>query len=331
MGGQMSSIATTYLGLPLSSPTVISSSSLTSTVNGIRRAADSGAGAVVVKSLFEEQIDAEFSRDANSIDLSQHPEAAEYVQSMSKHQGPSDYLRLIESAKSTVDIPLIASINCVSPEWWSGYGRQIATTGADALELNIAIMPRSGESADEIENRYVETVRSIASQVEIPIAVKIGPYFTSLPRFAGRLQDAGARSLVLFNRFYQLDIDIDSETLSSGYQISAPEEMAGVLRWVSILSGQMTCELAASTAVFSGEDAIKMLLAGATSIYVCSTIYKNGYGQIEAVNTAISDWMRSKSYDTIEDFRGKLSQRQSDDPERYERLQYIKALTAATR
>ncbi len=325
----MSTIATTYLGLALPSPVIVSSSSLTNSVNGITRAAEAGAGAVVVKSLFEEQIDAEFARDAMAVDLSQHPEAAEYVGSMSKHHGPADYLRLLESAKRSVEIPIIASVNCVSPEWWTNYGSQIATTGIDALELNVAIMPRSGEPADEIENRYVETVASIASRIDIPIAVKIGPYFTSLPLIAARLRDAGAKSLVLFNRFYQVDVDIDSESITSGYQLSAPEEIPTTLRWTSILSGSIGVEIAASTAIYTGSDAIKMILAGAQVTYLCSTIYKNGYPRISEVNSEIEAWMSYKGYDSIESFRGKLRQSSSESPERYERLQYIKALTSA--
>lgn len=323
----MPSIATSYLGLTVPSPIVVSSSSLTSTINGIRRAADAGAGAIVVKSLFEEQIDAELARDRDAIDMGAHPEAADYIQSMSKHLGTDAYLSLLSEAKAAVGIPVIASVNCITPDWWTAYGRQIATTGADGLELNIAFMPRSGQSPAEIEERYVQIVSQVSSEVELPIAVKIGPYFTCLPEFADRLSRAGATAIVLFNRFYQFDIDIKVRSITSGYQLSAPEESANALRWISILSQNDSYELAGSTGIYTGEDAIKFILAGASSIYLCSTLYKNGYGRITEVNDKLDSWLAEQGFASVDDARGLVARDQSDAPERFERLQYIKALT----
>ena len=323
----MPSTAVHYLGLPLKSPIILSSSGLTNTANGVRRAAQAGAGAVVLKSLFEEQIEADAVLDSKDADYSIHPEAEEYIQQMGRHLGPESYLKLIAEARSAVDIPVIASINCVSPRWWGDYGSQIQTTGVDAIELNIALMPREGEAPPEVESSYLRIVERVRQQVDLPIAVKIGPYFTSLPRFAQALRRAGASAIVMFNRFYQLDMDIDEMRLAPGYQFSTPQEIHTGLRWISILSGTGGCELVASTGVHDGPGAIKMLLAGATAVQVCSTVYRGGYERITGMNDAIEAWMTDHGFSTIEEFRGRLSQTGSASPEAYERMQYIKALT----
>jgi dihydroorotate dehydrogenase (fumarate) len=325
----MASTSVRYLGLELRSPVILSSSGLTNSVTGIRRAAEAGAGAVVLKSLFEEQIDADSGTRTDDIDYSAHPEAEEYVRQMSKHLGPDDYLRLIDEAKRAVDIPVIASVNCVTSRWWGDYGRQIATTGADALELNIAIMPRGDTPPAEIEASYCRIVERVRTQTDIPLAVKIGPYFTSLPRFAAQLRRAGADALLLFNRFYQLDVNIDSIELSQGHQFSAPQEIHVPLRWISILAGETACELVGSTGIHTGADVVKMLLAGATAVQVCTAVYRHGYARITEMNADLSAWMDRHDFLSIEHFRGRASRIASHNPEAYERLQYIKALTGS--
>jgi len=324
----MPDISVKYLGLDLPSPVVASSSGLTNRIKGIQRCANAGAGAIVLKSLFEEQIESSLEV-RGEVDVTMHPEAEQYMTQMGMHLGPQKYLELIEEAKRTVDIPVIASMNCISGKWWGDYGRQIEAAGADALELNIAIMPRQeSESSDSIEKRYLRIVERVRKQVDIPIAVKIGPYFSSLIRFAVDLRKAGASALVLFNRFYQMDIDIEAESLSPGYQFSTPEEIYTSLRWISVLSYDVGCQLAASTGVHTAAGVIKQLLAGADCVQVCSTIYRNGIETITAINEELAAWMDRKKYGKISDFQGKLSQSNSDNPEAYERLQYIKALTA---
>jgi dihydroorotate dehydrogenase (fumarate) len=323
----MADTTTSFLALDLSSPIVLSSSSLTNTVSGVTKAAEAGAGAVVLKSLFEEQIEYDLQTEGAGYDYAMHPDAETYVRQMGMHLGPERYLELIADAKEKTGLPIIASVNCVTPKWWGNYGTQIAHAGADAIELNIAIMPRERDEAIDIENRYVKIVDKVRQQVEIPIAVKIGPYFTSLPNLAEDLRKAGASALVLFNRFYQLDIDIEDLALSPGYQFSTADEIYTSLRWISILSGVVGCQLVASTGVHTGADVIKQLLAGATAVQVCSTVYKNGYEQIRTMNTELVEWMDRKGFETIADFRGKLSQSVSEAPESYERFQYIKALT----
>ncbi|MFW5743813.1 MAG: dihydroorotate dehydrogenase-like protein [Spirochaetota bacterium] len=326
----MPSTSTRYLGLRMKSPIILSSSKLTSTMNGIRRAADAGVGAVVLKSLFEEQIEADSAQSSDEVDYSIHPEAEEYVRQMGKHLGPDRYLKLIAEAKSSVDVPIIASVNCVTSRWWGDYGRQIESAGADALELNIAIMPREREDAASVEDAYADIVKRVRDRVSLPIAVKIGPYFTSLQPLLERFHRAGATAAVLFNRFYQLDIDTENLELAGGYQLSAPEEIYTPLRWISILSGDTPLELAGSTGVLTGDDVVKMLLAGATGVQVCSTVYRNGYERIAEMNATLESWMQRHGFTAVDEFRGRLSQAGSDAPEAYERLQYIKALTGVS-
>lgn len=317
-----------YLGHTLRTPIVISSSGLTNTMSGISRAAEAGAGAVVLKSLFEEQIESTIETDGQEMELSMHPEAEQYISQMGMHLGPQQYLELIGEAKAAVDIPVIASMNCVTSKWWGNYGKQIEAAGADAVELNIAIMPRDeSEPAEAVEKRYLRIVDRIRQQIDLPLAVKIGPYFTGLPKFASELRKAGASALVLFNRFYQMDIDIEGETLAPGYQFSTPEEIYTSLRWVSILSGDVGCDLSASTGIHSADGVIKQLLAGATTVQMCSALYRSGFEIITQIHDELTAWMERKGYKSISDFQGKLSQSASDDPESYERLQYIKALT----
>jgi len=324
----MPSLSTTYLGLSLNNPVIASSSGFTGTIKGIKSCAQAGAGAVVLKSLFEEQIDYDLRGEKDEDELSMHPEAPEYVDRMGKQLGPSSYIKLVRQAKEETDVPIIASVNCVSSQWWTDYARQIEHAGADAIELNISIMPRSfAETAGEVEDRFVSIVQDVARSVRVPIAVKIGPYFSALPALAARLQGAGARGLVLFNRFYQLDIDIESMRLTPGYQFSSDQEIYTGLRWISILSGQLECELSASTGVHSATEAVKFLLAGAQTVQLASTIYRNGVEEITRILDGVQKWMQGKGYEEISQFRGILSQSESTQPEAYERLQYIKALT----
>jgi len=324
----MADLSTTYLGLSLRNPVIVSSSGLTGTLPGVKRCADAGAGAVVLKSLFEEQIDAEMSTQEEEYEVTMHPEATEYVQQMGKHIGPTDYLKLVEDAKKSAGIPIIASVNCVSSRWWTDYARQIQDAGADAIELNLSLMPRSfSQPAQEVERSLARIIEEVRKQVTIPIAAKIGPYFTSLPYFATQLRRAGLDAMVLFNRFYQLDIDVGRIELTPGYQFSAATEIHQTLRWVSILYDHIGCDLSASTGVHEGTDAVKLLLAGAQSVQVCSVLYRKSVDHIATITKDIAAWMDDKGFKTIGDFRGKLSQAESSMPQAYERLQYIKALT----
>jgi dihydroorotate dehydrogenase (fumarate) len=316
------------MGLKLKNPVVVSSSSLTGTAAGVRTCAAAGAGAVVLKSLFEEQIEQDAVPPDDDADVLMHPEASEYVQQMARYLGPRDYLDLIAEAKNTVDIPVIASVNCVSPKWWSDYTEQIERAGADAIELNISILPRGFTDASrEVEDRYVQIVREARSHIDVPLAVKIGPWFTALPGFASRLVSAGADALVLFNRFYQLDVDVDSLTLTPGYQYSAPQEIYQTLRWVSILQGDVDCELAGSTGVHDARGVVKLLLVGASVAQVCSVLFERNVQYLSTIVDDLAEWMKEHDFENVSQFFSRLSQANSDNPEAHERLQYIKALT----
>ena len=323
----MVDLSTKYMGLELDNPLVVASCSIVKTSDAVRRCADAGAGAIVLKSLFEEQIEVEAQKLEEHLWMASHSEAFDYVTNMGMELGPREYLKLIENAKKTVSIPIIASINCISSKWWLGYARQVAAAGADALELNIAIMPGDPKhSANELEKVYLQIVDDVKREIDLPLAIKIGPHFSAIPQMANQLAVHGAAAIVLFNRFYQLDIDIDKLELVPGNRFSSPDEMSLSLRWISILYGNANCDLAASTGVHDGHCVIKHLLAGATVTQLCSTLYIYGVEQLTYIRTQLEQWMQQHRFQTIADFRGKLSQSQSRRPEIYERLQYIKAL-----
>jgi dihydroorotate dehydrogenase (fumarate) len=323
----MVDLSTKYMGLNLHNPVVVSSCSLTNSVEGVCRCADAGAGAVVLKSLFEEQIRVETQDLEKYLWFSGHPEALDYVRNMSMELGPREYIDLVRESKSAVSIPVIASLNCVSPEWWADYAIQLEAVGADALELNIAIMPSDPErSSDEIERLYFRVLEEVKKRIDIPIAVKIDPYFTGMARVADEFSKRGASALVLFNRLYQLDINIDKLELAPGYRFSSPEEMNTSLRWIALLAGRVRCDLAASTGVHDGAGVIKQLLAGAAVVQICSTLYLNGLEQLDRILGYLENWIKEHNFDSVDQMRGKMSQMQSDQPELYDRLQYIKAL-----
>ena len=241
--------------------------------------------------------------------------------------GPREYISLLKEAKSAVSIPVIASLNCVSPEWWADYAIQVESAGADGLELNISAMPSDPDRSDEeIASIYFKILEEVKKCIEIPIAVKIGPYFTSMAQMADGLSKRGASALVLFNRFYQFDINIEKLELAPGYRFSSPEEMSVPLRWIALLSGRVKCDFAASTGVHDGAGVIKQLLAGAAVVQICSTLYVNGLERVGRMLGQLEEWIKGHEFESVGQMRGKMSQMESDRPELYERLQYIKAL-----
>ncbi|MFX0210022.1 MAG: dihydroorotate dehydrogenase-like protein [Candidatus Hodarchaeota archaeon] len=323
----MGDLNTTYMGLKLNNPIMVSSCGLSDSIDGVRKIASAGAGCVVLKSLFEEQMDMETRDIGQYIGHSWHTEAFDYVRNMGMQLGPNDYLKLIEDAKKAVSIPVIASLNCISPRWWSEYAKKLENAGADGLELNVAYLPSdSKRDSREVENIYYQIVEKIKEVVNIPVAVKVGPYFSSLASFAEELSRRGADALVLFNRFYQVDVDIEMITLKSGHQLSRPEEISLPLRWIALLYDRIQCDLAGSTGVHDGAGVIKILLAGARVVQICSTLYKNGLEEIEKILDHLAAWMKEHKFESIEQFRGKASKSQIEKPELWERLQYIKAL-----
>jgi dihydroorotate dehydrogenase (fumarate) len=323
----MINLSATYMGLNLKNPIIVSSCSLSHSAEGVKRLADAGAGAVVLKSLFEEQILSDIQKLEVSAEPVAHPEEMDYLRQMGMTHKSDEYLEMIEKAKEAVDIPIIASINCVSNSAWTDYAKYIEAVGADGLELNIALMPKkSDQHPEEIENKIYKIVEIVKHNINIPIAVKLGPYFTSIPRVASNTRKSGASALVLFNRFYQPDIDINTFEFQSKNRYSSPGEMSNTLRWIAILYKKIGCSLVANTGIHDGEAAIKQILAGAAAIQICSTLYINGLSQIENMIFYIQEWMRKNEYTRLDEFRGLISQKNALQPEYFERQQYIRAL-----
>lgn len=319
----MITLNTRYLGLNLKNPLIVSSSGLTASPEKIHSLEQSGAGAVVLKSLFEEQINYESGILVNN---GAYPEAHDYITNYARTNSVEQYLRLIESAKKKVNIPVIASINCISAAEWVSFAKDIENAGADALELNLFFLASQKEiSPDKTEHLYYELVTKIRDVTRIPLAVKIGPNFTNLTAIVNNLYLRGAGGVVLFNRFYEPDIDIENLKLTSSAVFSSPADIRQSLRWVGIVSDQVEkIDIAASTGVHDGDAMIKQILAGAKAVQVCSVLYQKGEDHIKVILAQLTSWMNKKGFQSIEDFRGKLNYRHIPDPSVYERSQFIK-------
>ncbi len=325
----MANLKTQYLGLQLKNPLLVSSCGLTGTISGLKICAAHGAAAVVLKSLFEEQVDADTGLDAGSAaSLAQQPDATEYLTELGKSHGPDNYLQLIKEAKQELDIPVIASVNCVSSRWWTDFTGKIADAGADALELNIGRIPAMhAEDAATIENEACEIVRTLKHQLGIPITMKVGPYYTSLPSLVDGLIAAGADGLVLFNRFYQLDIDTDKLTFITGNMISHPDELHLPLRWTALLASRIKIPISLSTGVHSGNDLIKAILAGATVAQVASVLYKSKVPYLAQMLADADAWLDTHGFANPQAIRGKMAANTPEAQAALGRVQYIKALT----
>jgi dihydroorotate dehydrogenase (fumarate) len=318
-------LATTYLGLPLRNPVVVGSCGFTASVNRIRKCADAGAGAVVLKSIFEEQIDQEVdSLMARSGDVSWHPEAAEYISSYGREGAVATYLDLLREARATVSIPVIASINCVTAGGWVEFARRLEEAGAHALELNVLVLPsdprRDGPACEKV---YLDVATRVTKLVSIPVSLKICFYFSGLAQMIRRLGQTGIAGLVLFNRPYPIDLDIEKMSVIPGAWMSSPEEISLPLRWMAILHGQSRCDLAAATGVHDGVGVVKQILAGARAVQVCSTLYRNGVEQIGAILQEVEAWMTRHKVESLAGVQGRLSRALSDNPAAYERVQFM--------
>lgn len=322
----MANINTRYMGLELQSPIIVGSSSLTGTVEKIKHLEEVGAGAVVLKSLFEEQTAMEAQSYHNGNEASGHrPEWDEYISNYVKQHNVDQVLTLVEQAKRQTKIPVIGSISCVSSSEWVSFAKKLESAGADAIELNMFILPVDVHQKGEgIENLYLETADKVKSAVEIPVSMKLGCYFSGLAYFMRKISRTGLQALVLFNRFYKPDIDLEKMEIKSADVFSSPDEIHNVLRWIGLLSGEVDSDLAASTGIHDGDAVIKALLAGANAVQVVSALYKKGPDYIKTINKRLSEWMDSKNFASIEDFRGKMSHAQTDKPMIYERAQFMK-------
>ena len=320
-------LSTTYLGLKLKSPIIGSSSTLTGSVESIKHCAEAGAGAVVLKSIFEEQIVSEIKREEGYTDVDiydSYPEAQEYLNTHMRGTELDFYESLVRESKKMVDIPIIASVNCSDKGEWIRIAKELQDVGADALELNIAIAAFDRDLDPRcIEEEYVDILTEVEKNINIPVSVKLGDHFTNISRVAFGLAKAGAKGLVLFNRFYNPDINVEKMKVVPGNSISAPEENHNTLRWISLLSSQgIPCELSASRGVYTGEDAVKQILAGAKSVQVCSTLYRNGIDYIKQINADVEAWMDRHGFESVDDFRGIVNKK--EDIKVVERLQYLR-------
>lgn len=339
----MADLSTQYLGLKLKNPVIIGSSGMTGTIAGVKHAAESGAGAVVLKSIFEEQIlhemDSYLTESEKESSHSFHKgyqsvlsdreydyeEAYSYLTDHAKDLTLQKYLTYVSDAKKAVDIPIIASINCATAYDWHYFARRIEEAGADALELNVYVLPsNTTKSSAENEKVYFDILEAVLKQVKIPVSLKIGYYFSGLATTAIELSKTGIGSLVLFNRPFHPDIDINSLEVNSKFLLSDPSEYSHVLRWIALLSGRVECPLVATTGIHSAETAVKQLLAGATAIEVVSAMYKHGNAAITDIITGIGSWMDEKGYKSIDDFRGKMNQQSIANPAEFERVQFMR-------
>jgi dihydroorotate dehydrogenase (fumarate) len=324
-------LSTTYLGYKLRSPLVASASPLSETVDGIKRLEDAGAGAVVLFSLFEEQLRQEqlalhhfltYGTESHAEALSYFPEPKQF---RANSQG---YLDLIHKAKNAVSIPIIGSLNGTTPGKWVKFAKEIEDAGADALELNLYNLPTDLDMpGSQVEQNDLEIVMAVCDAINLPVAVKLSPYFSNMANMAKRFDDAGAAALVLFNRFYQPDIDLETLEVRPHLLLSTPQAQRLPLRWIAILFGHLRADLAATGGIHTGLDAAKMLLAGATVTMMASALLTNGSHYLHTVENELLAWMKEHEYESVAQVRGALSQQYTQDPAAYERAQYMKALT----
>jgi dihydroorotate dehydrogenase (fumarate) len=323
-------LTTRYLGLNLRTPLVPSASPLSHEVDGIKRLEDAGAAAVVLYSLFEEQVrnDLEmvqyhlmYGSESFAEAITYFPKPAEFI------TGPEEYLDIVRKAKDSVRIPVIASLNGVAIGGWIDYAKNIQQAGADALELNIYSIPAElDRTAAEIEQTYIDILKAVKSVVSIPVALKLSPYFSNMANMTKRLDQAGADGLVLFNRFYQPDINLEALEVQAKIHLSTPQDMRLPLRWIAILYGRIKADLAATSGIHNAADVLKMLMVGADVTMLCSVLLEKGLGTIRQIETEMSDWLADHDYQSVRQLQGSMSQKHCADPAAFERAQYMRTL-----
>ncbi len=320
----------TYMGMKLDSPIIVSACTLSEQVDNIVKMEDNGAGAVVMFSLFEEQIRKEEARFKGVMSETTYafPEALDYFPDLDDFNvGVDEYLENIRKAKERVKIPIIGSLNGITTEGWIDYSKLMEQAGADAIEVNIFFIPGDiAMSSSEVEHRYLNIIETIKQTVKIPVAVKLNPYFSATGNMALRMKNAGADALVLFNRFYQPDFDINELVIKTDLHYSESNEIRLPLLWIALLYGKVQLSLAATTGVQSAVEVVKYLLAGADVVMTASSLYKNGISYLKTMNKELQDWMYMMGFEYIEAFKGSMSQQNISDPIAYERANYIKIL-----
>jgi len=324
-------LSTQYLGLKLRTPLVVSASPLSEEIDTIKQMEDNGASAVVLYSLFEEQLRQDTRELVQSLEHGtfSNPEALTYFPEPEQFNlGPEEYLEHIAKAKSAVKIPVIASVNGSSVGGWTQYAKAIQQAGADALELNIYYIPTDLElTSAQVEQNYLDILKAVKSKVSIPVAVKLSPFFTNFANMAKRLDVAGADGLVLFNRFYQPDIDLDALEIKPNILLSTPMAMRVPLRWIALLFGKLDASLAATSGIHRASDVLKMLMAGADVTMLCSTLLRHSVRQIAVIERDLVAWMEEHDYTSVTQLKGSLSQKNCAEPSAFERAQYMRAIT----
>ncbi|HNY90064.1 MAG TPA: dihydroorotate dehydrogenase-like protein [bacterium] len=328
-------LTTTYMGLKLKNPLVPSASPLSKNLDTIKNLEDAGASAIVLYSLFEEQISFEaeeldhflsYGTDSFAEALTYFPEAQEY------RLGPEGYLEHIRKAKEATGIPIIASLNGVSTGGWIDYARKMEQAGADGLELNVYMLATDPvRTSAEIEQVYIDVLKAVKSSVKIPVAMKLSPFFSATAAMAKRLDDAGADALVLFNRFYQPDLDLEALEVKPGVVLSSPEELRLPLRWIAILFGRIKASMAGTSGVHTATDALKLIMAGADVANLCAVLLKHGPAHLGKILDEMEKWLEEHEYTNLRMARGSMSQKNVAEPAAYERANYIKALNSYTR
>jgi len=328
----MIDLSTNYLGLKLKNPVVVSASPLTEKLENFPRLEDAGASAIVMYSLFEEQIEAESENIDSALEYgtNSYAESTSYLPDMPKyHIGPDRYLDLLRKGKAAVSIPVIASLNGSSPGGWVRYSEYMEQAGADALELNIYSIPTDpNTTGSQLEQGYCDLVSQIRSSIRIPVAVKLGPYFSSMPNMARRLERAGASALVLFNRFYQPDLDLENLEVIPNLVLSNPYELLLRLHWVAILYGQVRLDLAVTGGVHTGQEVLKAMMAGARVAMMTSALLKHGIDHLKDVQAYLLAWMEDHEYESIRQMQGSMARKSVSNPAAFERANYMKVLSS---
>jgi dihydroorotate dehydrogenase (fumarate) len=324
-------VSTKYLGMKLKSPLVASASPLSEDIDNIKRLEDAGIGAVVLYSLFEEQLRLEQEEynfhttqgtDAFAESLSYFPEVEDYK------LGPELYLEHIQKAKAAVDVPIIASLNGSTIGGWTDFAREFESAGADAIELNIYYIPTDPDlTGQEVEQQYIDILKAVKGAVKIPVALKFSPFFSNFSNMAAKMDAAGVDGMVLFNRFYQPDIDLDEFEVKPNLQLSQSTTMRLPMRWIAILKDRVKADLAATTGIHTGTDVIKMLMVGASATMLCSSLLKHGINHVKNIEDHMKQWMSENNYVSVGEMQGSMSQKKTADPSSFERAQYMKAIT----
>lgn len=325
----MADLSTSYMGIELKNPLIVAASSISNYVDKIKRAEEMGAAGLVIRSLFEEQI----QQDGMAMqDFIEHlayvsPEIQSSFYPPVEHGGPREHIMWIEKTRHAVKMPIFASLNAINPGTWVSYAKQLAETGIDGLELNYYQVAADMDTpGTELEKRLIDIVASVKAEVDIPLAIKLSPYYTSVANLVKQLEEAGADAVVMFNRFLQPDIDLEKEAITNDMRWSSPAEMKVPLRWTALLYGRTKLDMALNTGVHTGKDIAKAMLAGASVVQVASALFINGLPYISTMLMDLEAWMDENGYESLDEMRGKVSQQNIPDPFGFERAQYLELL-----